>query len=238
MVGLPPTLPLSLTSMQPDANTNPRIFDLVVFDNDGTLNSETSCWQYTHEGFGTYESVGKKLLEHHLEHRTPYDEYARANLVHWKGHAKEKFLKIIRSIPLRDGAVEVLHYLRERGYKIGVISSGFSFWRDLFRDDWGIEFDFYCTNEILFDANDICTGEIILNTTDNVPGKDKGAIFKREVEKLGIPFDRTVMVGDGWGDVAAMKLAARAYCVGDNFPEVREASEWLGHTLLPLMVRV
>lgn len=224
--------------MQNGKNPKPRTYDLVVFDNDGTLNTQTSCWQYIHTGFGSYESVGRQLLEHHLEHRTPYDEYARANLVHWKGRSKKEFLDIIRAIPLRESAIEVLHFLVERGYKTGVISSGFSFWRDRFAEEYGIEFDFFCTNEIIFDANDLCTGEIEMNATDNVFGKDKAAILIRECDALGIPPERTVFVGDGWGDVGAMKLTARAYCVGDNFPEVREASEWLGHSLKPLMDRL
>jgi HAD superfamily phosphoserine phosphatase-like hydrolase len=222
--------------MQADANSSAREFDLVVFDNDGTLNLETSCWRRVHEAFGTYESIGRRLLEHHLEKRTPYDEYASENLTHWKGHHKKEFLDIIRAIQLREGAMDVLHYLRQQGYKIGVVSSGFMFWKDRFRDEFSIEFDFYRANEILFDEKDICTGEIILNTTDNVPGKDKGSIIKRESSALGIPLKRTVMVGDGWGDVVPMKLAARAYCVGDNFPEVHEAAdEWLGDSLLPLI---
>jgi phosphoserine phosphatase len=214
---------------------NTRRFDLVVFDNDGTLNAQTSCWRYIHEAFGTYENIGKQLLEHHLEHRTPYDEYAQANLLHWKGRKREEFLVVIHSIPLRDGTIDVLRYLKGNGYKLGVISSGFTFWRNRFSNEYDMEFTFYCANEIVFDDNDICTGKIILNTTDNVPGKDKGSIFKREVSALGIPFERTVMVGDGWGDIAAMKLAGKSYAVGHSYPEVRPAAdEWLGESLLPL----
>lgn len=225
--------------MHSDTNQAHRRFDLVVMDNDGTLNSQYSCWQYIHEAFGSYEPDGRELLEHHLKHRTPYDEYALANLAYWKGRTRGEFIEIIRSIPLREGTIDVLSYLEERGYKMGVISSGFTFWRDLFLERYDIRFSFYCANEIVFDENGVCTGGIILNTTDNVPGKDKGTIFKREVSKLGIPFERTVMVGDGWGDVAAMKLAGRSYCVGNNYPEVREtADEWLGDSLLPLMEKL
>ena len=234
--GLPTSPCISFPPMCSKGRSNPRLFDLIVFDNDGTLNAQTSCWRYMHEAFGTYESIGRALLEHHLEHRTPYDEYARANLVHWKGHKREEFLDVIRSIPLREKSLDVLHYLKERGYKLGIVSSGFTFWRDWFSDEHNMRFAFYCANEIIFDGRGICTGKIILNTTDNVPGKDKGSIFRREVTSLGISFERTVMVGDGWGDVAAMELAGRAYCVGENFPEVRAAAdEWLGDNLLPLM---
>jgi phosphoserine phosphatase len=225
--------------MPPSGNEKSRSYDLVVFDVDGTINTEKSCWRRFHEAFGTYEPEGRELLSYHLEHRTPYDEFARRNLIMWRGRHRDEFLDVIRSTPLRDGAVEVLNYVDDRGYRTGAISSGFTFWRERLRDEFRIEFDFYRSNEIVFDDSGVCTGDIIMNTTDNVPGKDKASIIAREARKLGISLKNTVMVGDGWGDVSAMKLAGRSFCVGDVFPEVREAAdECFGESLLPLMDRL
>lgn len=202
-------------------------FKIVFFDNDGTLNTGRSTWEYLHKYFGTWEPEGRLMQEKLLHDRTPYDEYSREVTSIWEGIPKEKFLERLGQIEVRDGAVELIRTLQESGIKLGILSSGFTLWRDVWKRRAGLEFDFYKANEIYFDSDGLCTGEIEMHVTDNVPGMDKGNWVEKISDELGIPEEERVFVGDGWGDVPGFKKCGLKIAVDPNMPEVNEAADYV-----------
>ena len=202
-------------------------FKIVFFDNDGTLNTGRSTWRYLHEHFGTWEPYGRLLQEKLLRDRTPYDAYAREITAMWKGIHRDKFLEKLREVEIRKGVVELINALKLSGLKIGVLSSGFTLWRDVWRERAGLEFDYYIANEIIFDEDGLCAGEIIMHMTDNVAGMNKGDWVGRISDELGILYEQRVFIGDGWGDVPGFKKCALAVAVDPNMQEVIEAADFV-----------
>ncbi|MCX6647425.1 MAG: HAD family phosphatase [bacterium] len=201
-------------------------YKLIFFDNDGTLNTQRSTWEYMHKHLGTWESGGKPLEALLMRDRTPYDEYARQSVRLMKGFPKTKFLERLRTIEIRKDAIEVIRTLKELGFKLAVLSSGFSLWQDVWKEK-GIEWDYYRANELIFDENDISTGDVIVHVTDNVLGMDKGSWAEKIRSMEGLSKSETVFVGDGWGDVPGFRSCAFGIAIDPNMPEVADAAEYV-----------
>ena len=199
---------------------------MIFFDNDGTLNIERSTWKYMHSWLGTWESSGKALDEGIMRDRTPYDEYARQSVRLMKGFPRQKFIDRLQTIEMRKDSIEVIRILKESGFKLAVLSSGLSLWREVWIEK-GIEWDYYHANELIFDDNEICTGEVIVNVTDNVPGMDKGAWTEKIRQTEGIEKDESVFVGDGWGDVPGFRNCAFGIAIDPNMQEVVDAARYV-----------
>jgi len=202
-------------------------YKIVFFDNDGTLTDNRSTWVYTHTWLGTWEPDGRLLLENHLENRTPYDEFSRENVRLWKSFPKERFLKRIRTIKIRPGVGETVRSLKDAGVIVAVLSSGFSLWKKIWLEREGIEWDYYHANDIVFDSDGKCTGEIVMHVTDNVPGMDKGSWVERICTAEGIPKEQRVFVGDGWGDVSGFNACAFGIAVEPYMDEVIKAAKYI-----------
>lgn len=143
-----------------------------------------------------------------------------------KGFPKEKFLECLRTIEIRKDAVDVIKILRSGGFKLAVLSSGFTLWRD-FWSEMGVEWDHYHANELIFDENDICTGDVVVNVTDNVPGMDKGS-WAEKIQKIEcLKKEETVFVGDGWGDVPGFRQCAFGIAIDPNMHEVIDAAKYV-----------
>ncbi|HEX9744615.1 MAG TPA: HAD-IB family phosphatase [bacterium] len=183
-------------------------YKVIFFDNDGTLTTSPATWNYIHQHFGTWEPEARELLQHHLRNRTPYDEFCRDSVALLKGFPKSGFIEKLMSIETRDGAREVYHEIRKTGLKIAVLSSGMSLWREVWKQKEGFDFDHYHANDIVFDNEGNCAGEIVMNVTDNVAGMDKGDRVERISEIEGIGRDERIFIGDGWGDVRGFRKCA------------------------------
>ncbi len=202
-------------------------YRLVFFDNDGTLNSRRSFVEYFNQHFGTWDSRARSLLEHHLRDRTPYDEFVRECVGLWTGVPKERFLERLRTIEIRPGAPELLRALKSARVKTAVLSSGLTLWRDMWLERENIAFDHYHANELIFDSDDLCTGEIEMHVTDNIPGMDKGSWVERISALEGVSIEQRVFVGDGWGDVSGFRRCAFGVAVDPNLEEVRLGARYV-----------
>ena len=60
---------------------------LVVFDMDGTLLRERSCWEYIHRHFGVDNT---EMLKLYMEHKISDQEFAESDIKLWKENSDEK----------------------------------------------------------------------------------------------------------------------------------------------------
>jgi len=215
----------SVGILKSEMNRVPPPFRIVFFDNDGTLTANRSTWEYTHKFLGTWDR-GKPLLDEHLANRTPYDEFARASTKLWKGFHREKFIERIRTIEIRPGVGDVVAYLKERKILVAVVSSGFSLWREVWKERTDIDWDYYYANDLIFDENDLCTGEIDMQVTDNVPGLNKANWVERIcAEPLNIPHEERIFVGDGYGDIPGFEACAFGVAIDPSTEDVRNRAD-------------
>lgn len=179
----------------------------VLFDLDGTLVNtiedlaDTVNFALTQMGFPTHETekynyfVGDGF-SNLIERALPEDK--RSESIHSeclklaKAHYELHYLD--KSHPY-DGITELLHTLKEKGYKIAVISNKYhkmtsAVVKKLFRDD-------------LFTS--------VYGQTEGYPVKPDPTLTLKVMSQLGVEPQETVMVGDSGMDMA---LSVNAKCIG------------------------
>lgn len=210
---------------------------IIIFDNDGTLNTQFSCWRYLQKPLGIFEPDAHQLLRDHLAGKMDYEQFAKTNVSLWRGMKISDFENVINKIPLRDGVLECLNYFREHGYRIVCVSSGFDLWEKIFRNRYKFFFDDYLANHIVIDSQGIITGELIVNVTDDTPSLNKGKQLRKMCEKYSIQPEQTIMVGDGTGDIKAFDVAGLSFAINPTHDEVAQAADHIldGESLIPLL---
>jgi len=125
---------------------------------------------------------------------------------------------ICHSLPLMNGAFEVVAGLKERGYRVICFSGGFRKATEPACKRLGIDADF--ANFLYVDANGKLTGEV---GGEMMYGDAKGDMIVRLQGLLGIGREDTLVVGDGANDLSMFKHADTrvAFCAK---PVLRDAA--------------
>jgi len=109
--------------------------------------------------------------------------------------------RLAESLPLTEGAERLIANLKVLGYKIAVLSGGFSYFGSRLQERLGI--DYLYANDL--DAQDgKLTGSI---RGDIVDGPRKAELLRFIAEKEQISLEQTVAVGDGANDLPMLNLA-------------------------------
>jgi phosphoserine phosphatase len=111
-----------------------------------------------------------------------------------KGLPVEVLEKIYSQIKLTEGAKELIKSLRESGYKIAVISGGFSYFTDRLKEELDLDYAFGNELEI---QDGVLTGRLKGRIID---AAEKAKIIEELAEKEGISKEDVVAVGDGAND--------------------------------------
>ncbi|MBI1758892.1 MAG: phosphoserine phosphatase SerB [Actinobacteria bacterium] len=119
---------------------------------------------------------------------------------------------------LTPGARTLVRTLKRMGYRIGVVSGGFSRIIDRLVDDLGL--DFAAANELEV-VDDRLTGRLVGPILDR-PGK--AAALVRFAEQYGVPLSQTVAVGDGANDIDMLNTAGLGVAFNAK-PAVRAAAD-------------
>jgi len=108
---------------------------------------------------------------------------------------------IASDLQLTPGSEELIHHLKLLGYKIALISGGFTYFTDVLKERLGFDYTFANKLEI---KNQKLTGEI---EGDIIDAEAKGKIIYRLAELERISPDNIVAVGDGANDCLMIKNA-------------------------------
>lgn len=109
--------------------------------------------------------------------------------------------QIAHDLQLTPGSEELIHHLKQVGYKIALISGGFTYFTDVLKERLG--FDYTFANELEIRDGRL-TGEI---KGDIIDAEAKGSIVYRLAELERISPDNIVAVGDGANDCLMIKNA-------------------------------
>lgn len=119
---------------------------------------------------------------------------------------------------LTPGARTLVRTLKRMGYRIGVVSGGFTRVIDRLVDDLGL--DFAAANELeIVDGH--LTGRVIGPVVDR-PGK--AAALVEFADRFGVPLSQTVAVGDGANDIDMLNTAGLGIAFNAK-PAVRAAAD-------------
>jgi len=183
---------------------NRRLF---VFDMDSTL-IEGEVIDELAKLAGVGDEV-VKVTESAMRGEIEFQESFRRRVALLCGLKETRVLGLLRTIPLVEGAEQLIGTLRILGYKTAILSGGFNFFARDLQARLGIDYVFANDLEIV---DGMVTGEV---RTPIVDGTRKAELLREIAQKESISLEQVVAVGDGANDlpmlgIAGMGIAFRA----------------------------
>ena len=174
-------------------------FQLVIFDLDGTLTQERSIWEYIHIRLGKWYGFAEDYQKQFLAGKISYEEFCEHDAHVWKGMRVEELLEIVKMVPFHPGVDESINYLKERGLKLSMVSSGLSILSDWVHQKYGFE---YSVSNDLLHENGVLTGKVKIQ----VYYDKKAEWVKRILERFNVRSEEVIAIGDSRGDMDMFQM--------------------------------
>jgi phosphoserine phosphatase len=200
------------------------LYKLALFDLDGTLTKERSAWEYIHRRLGVWEGYAEKFQEAFLRGEITYDRFCQLDAAIWKGMKVSDLERILAEIPLYEGVEDFLLYLRSKGIKLGIISSGLTILSERMRKEF--RFDYAVANELGV-ADGILTGEIVIN----VHYDKKGDWVQEAQRRFNARQEEILAIGDSTGDIDMFQMAGLSIAFNPLSPRLKALATFSIHSM-------
>ena len=186
-------------SLQRD-NMFRRMRRLICFDMDSTL-IQTECIDELAMRAGVGDKV-KEITERAMRGEIDFKESFKERVPLLKGLDVSVMQDIAEKLPITEGVDRLMAVLKRYGYKIAILSGGFTFFGEYLQRKYGI--DYMYANELEIDDNGKLTGNYVGEIVD---GHRKAELLKliAQVEKVNLA--QTIAVGDGANDLPMISEA-------------------------------
>lgn len=176
-----------------------RMRRLICFDMDSTL-IETEVIDELAIRAGVGDEV-KAITERAMRGEIDFTESFRERVALLKGLDESVMQDIAEHLPITEGVDRLMYVLKKYGYKIAILSGGFTYFGQYLQQKYGI--DYVYANEL-----EIVDGKLTgCYLGDVVDGKRKAELLRliAQVEKVDIA--QTIAVGDGANDLPMLGVA-------------------------------
>jgi phosphoserine phosphatase len=190
-------------------------FKLAVFDLDGTLTRERSIWEYVHICLGKWYGFAEEYQKQFLAGKISYEEFCERDAQVWKGMRVGDLSEIVRTVPFHPGADELIAYLKGKGLKLSVISSGLSILSDWVHEKYG--FDYSISNDLL-EENGVLTGKVRIQ----VYYDKKAEWVKRILEQFRVRPEEVIAIGDSRGDIDMFQMVGFSVAFNSSCSELEQ----------------
>ena len=171
-----------------------RMRRLICFDMDSTL-IQTECIDELAARAGVGDKV-KAITERAMRGEIDFKESFTERVALLKGLDVSVMQDIAEHMPITEGADRLMSVLKRCGYKIAILSGGFTFFGEQLRHRYGI--DYVYANELEIDENGKLTGRYV---GDIVDGNRKAELLKLIAQVEQVNLAQTIAVGDGANDL-------------------------------------
>lgn len=165
---------------------------VIVFDMDSTLIDGEIIDQMAH-----LAGVGKQvatITERGMRGEIDFLDSLRERIALLKGLSVKRLESIAKTLRLTKGSEELLAALKEMGFKVALISGGFTYFTDILKERLG--FDYAYGNEL-----EIRDGRLTGKVKGRIIDAERKAEIMDEIcKKEGVTREEVVAVGDGAND--------------------------------------
>ncbi|MBW1616268.1 MAG: phosphoserine phosphatase SerB [Deltaproteobacteria bacterium] len=170
---------------------------VVIFDCDSTIIKEEIIDELA-KAAGADKDV-KEITDRAMNGELDFKEALLERVKLLKGLSEAQLITLTKSVHLTPGADELISSLHSMGYKVGVISGGFSFFTNYLKE--ALNLDYVFANELEI-KDGVTTGKI---NGEIIDAERKGEIVKEIAKMENISTDQIVAVGDGANDRFMLK---------------------------------
>jgi phosphoserine phosphatase len=192
---------------------------LVVMDMDSTL-IQNEVIDELARARGVYDEVSE-ITHRAMSGLMDYDESLKQRCEKLKGMPLAEFDEVFQSLRITPGAEDLICVLKKLGYKIALISGGFTYVAEKLKDRLGIDFVYANKLEI---ENGKLTGKVLPPIVNAARKADLLDVIAQQ-EKIAL--DQVVAIGDGANDIPMLNKAGLGIAFNAK-PSVREKA----HTAL------
>lgn len=186
-------------SFQTD-NMYRRMRRLICFDMDSTLIQAEVIDELARK-HGVYDQVAA-ITESAMRGEIDFKEsfIQRCRLL--KGLDVRVMREIAENLPFTEGVDRLMYVLKKYGYKIAILSGGFTFFGEYIQKKYGI--DYVYANELEVDEDGKLTGNYVGEIVD---GRRKAELLKLIAQVEKVDLQQTIAVGDGANDLPMLSEA-------------------------------
>ncbi|WP_409311482.1 phosphoserine phosphatase [Pectobacterium sp. B1J-3] len=188
---------------------------LLVMDMDSTA-IQIECIDEIAKLAGTGEQVAE-VTERAMRGELDFSASLRQRVGTLKGADANILREVRKNLPLMPGLIDMVSQLQEAGWHVAIASGGFTYFADYLREK--LDLVAAVANEMGMQDGKL-TGEVIGPIID---AKYKANTLRELAEKLGIPLQQTVAIGDGANDLLMIKASGLGIAYHAK-PKVNEQS--------------
>ena len=203
-------------SFQQD-NMYRRMRRLICFDMDSTL-IETEVIDELAIRAGVGDQV-KAITERAMRGEIDFCESFKERVALLKGLDESVMRDIAEHLPITEGVERVMFVLKRYGYKIAILSGGFTYFGNYLKEKFGIDYVYANQLEIV---DSKLTGRYL---GDIVDGKRKAELLRLLAQVENVDIAQTIAVGDGSNDLPMLSTAGLGIAIQANPKVVANAQQ-------------
>ncbi|MDL2243615.1 phosphoserine phosphatase SerB [Bacteroidales bacterium OttesenSCG-928-J19] len=172
---------------------------LICFDMDSTL-IKTEVIDELADRAGVGAEV-RAITEAAMRGEIDFTESFKRRIALLEGLDESVLEEIAHSLPIMDGAERLMSILKKCGYKVAILSGGFTYFGNYLKKIFDV--DYVYANEL-----EIVDGKLTGNYLgDIVDGKRKAELLRLITQVEKIELEQVIAVGDGANDLPMLNLA-------------------------------
>ena len=176
-----------------------RMRRLICFDMDSTL-IETEVIDELAIRAGVGDQV-KAITERAMRGEIDFCESFKERVALLKGLDESVMRDIAEHLPITEGVERLMFVLKRYGYKIAILSGGFTYFGNYLKEKFGIDYVYANQLEIV---DGKLTGRYL---GDIVDGKRKAELLRLLAQVENVDIAQTIAVGDGANDLPMLSTA-------------------------------
>lgn len=176
-----------------------RMRRLICFDMDSTL-IETEVIDELAEQAGVGKEV-RAITEQAMRGEIDFKESFTRRVSLLKGLDESVMKDIAEHLPITEGVERLMYVLKKYGYKIAILSGGFTYFGNYLKEKFGIDY-VYANNLEIVDGK--LTGRFL---GDIVDGRRKAELLQLIAQVENVDIAQTIAVGDGANDLPMLSVA-------------------------------
>ncbi len=172
---------------------------LIVFDMDSTL-IQTEVINEMARVHGVGEEIAE-ITERAMNGEIDFNESLIERVSRLEGLPVAELQKILNTLPLTPGVPDFIKTVKALGYKVALISGGFSYFAQALKNQLGLDYAFANELEV---SGDKLTGKVqgtIINA------EQKAMLIDLIAQQENISLDQVVAIGDGANDLPMLARA-------------------------------